>query len=59
LKNQITQSDLMRMAGQIAQKTTMATVTRRRDTEAIAGMVDSLESAWAGRFASSPAKEKS
>jgi hypothetical protein len=49
----------MRMAGQIAQKTTMATVTRRRDTEAIAGMVDSLESAWAGRFASSPAKEKS
>ena len=39
LKGQSTQSDLMRMAGQIAQQATIAAVTRRRDTEAIEGMV--------------------
>ncbi|MGD0546291.1 MAG: hypothetical protein ABR991_00500 [Terracidiphilus sp.] len=57
LKNQITQSDLMRMAGLIAQKTTMATVTRRRDPEAIEGMVSFLESVWASSFAENPSKE--
>jgi hypothetical protein len=57
LKNQITQSDLMRMAGQIAQKATMTTVTRQRDPEAIAGMVGSLEAMWASNFASNPSEE--
>jgi hypothetical protein len=59
LKNQITQSDLMRMAGLIAQKATMTTVTRQRDPEAIEGMVGSLESMWASSFAASPSKENS
>jgi len=54
LKNQRTQSDLMRMAGVIAQKTIMATVTRRRDTGAIEGMVGSLESEWASIFFANP-----
>jgi hypothetical protein len=54
LKNQITQSDLMRMAGLIAQKAIMATVIRRRDAEAIEGMVSALESVWASIFAASP-----
>jgi hypothetical protein len=59
LKNQITQSDLMRMAGLIAQRATMATVTRRRAPEAIAGMIGTLESEWAHHFAANLSKEKS
>jgi hypothetical protein len=51
LKGQGTQSDLMRMAGQIAQKSTVAAVHRRRDPEAIDGLADFLEAAWAEHFA--------
>jgi hypothetical protein len=58
LKGQGTQSDLMRMAGLIAQKTTMVAVTRRRDPEAIEGLVGFLESAWAEHFAANSSKEK-
>jgi hypothetical protein len=57
LKNQMTQSDLMRMAGLIAQRAMMVTVTRRRDSEAIAGMIGSLESAWARSFDENSPKE--
>lgn len=58
LKGQRTQSDLMRMAGLIAQKTTIAAVTRRRDPEAIESLVGFLESAWTERFAANHSKEK-
>jgi hypothetical protein len=58
LKGQSTQNDLMRMAGDIAQQTTMAAVTRRRDTEAIEEMVAFLESSWKEHFAVDPPKEK-
>ena len=58
LNGQSTQSDVMRMAGLIAQKTTMVTVTRRRDPEAIEGLVGFLESAWAERFHENPSEEK-
>jgi hypothetical protein len=51
LKGQGTQSDLMRMAGLIAQKTTIVAVRRRRDPEAIDGLTGFLESAWAEHFA--------
>jgi hypothetical protein len=50
LKGQATQSDLMRMAGLIARQTTMVAVHRRRDPEAIEGLVGFLESAWAACF---------
>jgi hypothetical protein len=50
LKGQDTQGDLMRLAGLIAQKTTMVEVSRRRDPEAIENLVDILESAWAEDF---------
>jgi hypothetical protein len=56
LKGQGTQSDLMRMAGLIAQKTTIVAVSRRRDPEAIEGLVGFLESAWAKHFTASPSK---
>ena len=62
LKGQGTQSELMRMAGLIATKTTMASVLRRRDPDAIEGMVGFLVSEWAQRFAAipplNPSKEK-
>ena len=58
LKGQGTQSDLMRLAGLIAQRTTIAVVSRRRDPDAIEGLVGFLESAWAERFAANPSKEK-
>jgi len=54
LKGQATQSDLMRMAGPIAQQTTMVAVNRRRDTQAIAEIVGFLESAWAACFGPKP-----
>src|SRR5208283_3085858 len=57
LKGQATQSDLMRMAGLIAQQTTMVAVNRRRDPEAIEGLVGFLEAAWAACFGASPSKE--
>jgi hypothetical protein len=50
LKGQWTQGDLMRLAGLIAQKATLAAVTRRRDPEEVDGLVGFLESAWAERF---------
>ena len=50
LKGQGTQGDLMRLAGLIAQKATVAAVTRRRDPEEVDGLVGFLESAWAERF---------
>jgi hypothetical protein len=58
LKGQETQGDLMRMAGLIAQKATMAVVTRRRNPEEVEGLVGFLESAWAQRFAVIGAEEK-
>jgi hypothetical protein len=58
LKGQATQSDLMRMAGLIAQQSTMVAVSRRRDPEAIEGLVGFLETAWAACFGTSPSKEK-
>jgi hypothetical protein len=54
LKGQATQSDLMRMAGLIARQTTMVAVSRRRDPEAIEGLVGFLESAWATCFGPKP-----
>ena len=50
LKGQQTQANLMRMAGAIAQKATLAAVARRRNTEEAGELVDFLESAWTQRF---------
>jgi hypothetical protein len=47
----------MRMAGLIAQTATIVSVNRRRDPEAIEGLVGFLESAWAERFAAYSSKE--
>jgi hypothetical protein len=58
LKGQLRQGDLMRMAGQIAEKTTLAAVTRRRDSKAIEEFVAFLESSWAERFAANGTEEK-
>lgn len=58
LKGQETQSDLMRLAGQIAQKTPMITVSRKRDPEMIDGLIDFLEAAWAKHFGSNSREEK-
>jgi hypothetical protein len=57
LKGQTTQSDLMRMAGMIAQNATMVAVTRRRDPEAIEGLVRFLESKWTECFPEIQPKE--
>jgi hypothetical protein len=61
LERQSTQSDLMRMAGAIAQQSAVIKVTRRRDTALIPATVDFLESAWEETFgpprASAPKKE--
>jgi len=54
LKGQGTQSDLMRMAGLIAQRTTIAAVIRRRDPDAIDGLAGFLESEWAKHFTANP-----
>ena len=56
LKGQGTQSDLMRMAALIAQKTTVAAVHRRRDPDVIDGLVGFLESAWANHFTANPSE---
>jgi len=53
LVGQRTQNDLVRLAGQIAQRATLATVTRRRDTTATADLVRFLEFTWTERFGSS------
>lgn len=57
LKGQETQSDLMRLAGQIAQKAPIIRVSRKRDPEAIDGLIDFLESAWAEHFGSNSREE--
>ncbi len=59
LKGQSTQSDLMRLAGLIAQKTTMAEVSCRRDPEKIESLVDFLELAWAQHFGAFQERERS
>lgn len=58
LKGQKTQADLMRMAGLIAQNSTLVAVTRRRDATTIEGQVDFLETAWATHFDSSLPQEQ-
>jgi len=44
----------MRMAGLIAQRTTIAAVIRRRDPDAIDGLAGFLESEWAKHFTANP-----
>jgi hypothetical protein len=58
MKGQGTQAELMRLAGSIAQRATLFSVARRRDTAGIAGLVRSLESAWAQHFSATAAKER-
>lgn len=58
LVGQSTQSDLMRLAAKIAEKTMIVQVARRRDPEKIRGLVDFLESEWAAQFDASFAEEK-
>lgn len=58
LKGQETQSDLMRLAGQIAQKAPIAMVSRKRDPELVDGLIDFLESAWAKHFGPNPMEVK-
>jgi hypothetical protein len=57
LKGQETQSDLMRLAGHIAQETPIVRVSRKRDPELIDGLIDFLEAAWAEHFGSNPREE--
>jgi hypothetical protein len=58
MKGQGTQAELMRLAGSIAQRATLFSVARRRDTAVIAGLVSSLELAWADQFAVVAVKER-
>jgi hypothetical protein len=58
LKGQETQSDLMRLAGKIAQDTPMVKFSRKRDAERINGMIDFLEAAWAEHFGANHREEK-
>jgi hypothetical protein len=50
LKGQQTQASLMRMAGEIAQKATLVTVSRRRNPTRADELVGFLESNWSARF---------
>lgn len=50
LKGQATQSDLMRMAGAVAQKAAVVQVSRQRDPQKIEACIDFLELAWAQNF---------
>jgi hypothetical protein len=59
LKGQETQRELMRLAGQIAEKASVVSVTRKRDPEKLKDMVEFLESAWSEHFTLIAAKEKS
>lgn len=52
LRGQTTQTNLMRMAGSIAQMATIAAVARQRAPELIPALVGFLESAWADNFGS-------
>jgi hypothetical protein len=58
LKGQETQAELMRLAGLIAQKSTLIAVPRRRDPAAIEDLVTLLEERWAEHFDLNLAKEK-
>jgi hypothetical protein len=58
LKGQETQSDLMRLAGQIAQKAAIVKVSRKRDAEKIDALVDFLEAKWKKQFDQNPTAEK-
>lgn len=58
LKGQETQSELMRMAGVIAQRCTMVSVARDRDASAIDSMIDFLERTWTQQFGLMPELEK-
>ncbi len=53
LKGQRTQNDLVRLAGLIAERSTVATVSRRRDMTTAADLVRFLELAWAEWFGTS------
>jgi len=59
LKGQGTQGELMRMAGLIAEKTTIATVSRRRNAQEGPALVEFLLGAWAEHFACAVEEEKS
>lgn len=59
LKGQETQRDLMRMAGQIAEKAALVSVTRRRNPDELKDLVGFLESAWSEQFTLIAAKGKS
>jgi hypothetical protein len=58
LIGQKTQSDLFRLAGQIAQKAEVVSVFRRRDVNAIRNLVTFLESTWAERYTQISVQEK-
>jgi len=58
LKGQRTQNDLVRMAGVIAQRATLAAVSRRRDRTDTGHLVRFLELNWAERFGSVSARGK-
>jgi len=58
LKGQRTQNDLVRMAGVIAQRATLAAVSRRRDRTDTGDLVRFLELNWAERFGSVSARGK-
>ena len=58
LKGQQTQNDLVCMAGVIAQRATLAAVSRRRDTTATGDLVRFLELIWAERFGPVSTMEK-
>ncbi|HST09037.1 MAG TPA: hypothetical protein VLL05_01565, partial [Terriglobales bacterium] len=53
LKGQRTQKDLVGLVGVIAQRTTVAVVSRKRDITAITDLVRFLESTWDERFGTS------
>ena len=58
LKGQRTQNDLVCMAGMIAQRATLAAVSRRRDATATGDLVRFLELNWAERFGPVSARDK-
>jgi hypothetical protein len=53
LRGQRTQNDLVRLAGVIAEHTTITLVKRNRNTTAVADLASSLEVTWAERFGTS------
>jgi hypothetical protein len=50
--------DLMRMAATIAEKSTVATISRRKDTRSVGDLVSFLESRWAEEFQEMPGEER-